>query len=77
MPDVLTSRLPLHPLNMASTQRPKRKTATRMAFDEEEEPSLPVKKKTKVEAEEPAQTNGRATKRSKGRSCLVCLEGLC
>jgi hypothetical protein len=65
MPDVLTSRPPLHPLDMASMQRPKRKTATRMAFDEDE-PSLPAKKKTKVESEEPVQANGKSTKRSKG-----------
>jgi hypothetical protein len=65
MPAVLTSRPPLHPLDMASMQRPKRKTATRMAFDEDE-PSLPAKKKSKIGSEEPVQANGKANKKSKG-----------
>lgn len=65
MPDVLT-RYPLQPLSMSATQRSKRKTASRVNFDEEDR-GPPTKKKTRVESDAP-QTNGKAHGQSNKRS---------
>jgi hypothetical protein len=74
MPDVLT-RYPLQPLSMSATQRSKRKTASRVNFDEDDG-GLPLQKKSKVDSDAP-QTNGKANglpnKRSKAGTELIWL----